>query len=207
MGSNCPWNPPSTTSQPESWSRRADSGSRRRRPARGPTVGSSKGGCQPLGERRQSQEAGSSGRTMQRKPMWSVLGGGQIIAQGTPEQVAKSKASFTGRYLAPLLKREALEEAAKAEAEAEAGAEPAKPKKAVAAKATKAAKASKTERQNLTLETIETPPSWSASSRSAPRTAGSRRRSAGCRCRRPSRGPAPTASGHRRSADTASPWP
>ncbi|MGF6644504.1 excinuclease ABC subunit A [Paraburkholderia sp. GAS82] len=34
-------------------------------------------------------------------------GGGQIIAQGTPEQVAKSKASFTGRYLAPLLKRDA----------------------------------------------------------------------------------------------------
>ena len=32
-------------------------------------------------------------------------GGGQIIAQGTPEQIAKSKASFTGRYLAPLLKR------------------------------------------------------------------------------------------------------
>jgi excinuclease ABC subunit A len=34
-------------------------------------------------------------------------GGGQIIAQGTPEQVAKSKASFTGQYLAPLLKRDA----------------------------------------------------------------------------------------------------
>src|SRR5476649_584237 len=32
-------------------------------------------------------------------------GGGQIIAQGTPEQVAKSKASFTGKYLAPLLQR------------------------------------------------------------------------------------------------------
>jgi excinuclease ABC subunit A len=32
-------------------------------------------------------------------------GGGQIIAQGTPEHVAKSKASFTGRYLAPLLLR------------------------------------------------------------------------------------------------------
>ncbi|CAH2779869.1 MAG: Excinuclease ABC subunit A [uncultured Caballeronia sp.] len=32
-------------------------------------------------------------------------GGGQIIAQGTPERVAKSKASFTGRYLAPLLQR------------------------------------------------------------------------------------------------------
>ncbi|VVE86314.1 excinuclease ABC subunit UvrA [Pandoraea bronchicola] len=33
-------------------------------------------------------------------------GGGQIIAQGTPEQVAANKASFTGKYLAPLLKRE-----------------------------------------------------------------------------------------------------
>jgi excinuclease ABC subunit A len=32
-------------------------------------------------------------------------GGGQIIAQGTPEQVAMAKASFTGKYLAPLLKR------------------------------------------------------------------------------------------------------
>ena len=33
-------------------------------------------------------------------------GGGQIVVQGTPEHVAKSKASFTGRYLAPLLKRQ-----------------------------------------------------------------------------------------------------
>jgi excinuclease ABC subunit A len=32
-------------------------------------------------------------------------GGGQIIAQGAPEVIAKSKASFTGRYLAPLLER------------------------------------------------------------------------------------------------------
>jgi excinuclease ABC subunit A len=40
-------------------------------------------------------------------------GGGQIIAQGTPEQIAKSKASFTGRYLAPLLQRDkAADEAA-----------------------------------------------------------------------------------------------
>ena len=29
--------------------------------------------------------------------------GGQIIAQGTPEQVAKNKNSFTGLYLKPLL--------------------------------------------------------------------------------------------------------
>jgi excinuclease ABC subunit A len=32
-------------------------------------------------------------------------GGGQIVATGTPEQVAKNPASFTGKYLAPLLKR------------------------------------------------------------------------------------------------------
>ena len=30
-------------------------------------------------------------------------GGGEIIAQGTPEDVAQSSRSFTGRYLAPLL--------------------------------------------------------------------------------------------------------
>jgi excinuclease ABC subunit A len=30
-------------------------------------------------------------------------GGGQIIASGTPEQVAKNSDSFTGKYLAPLL--------------------------------------------------------------------------------------------------------
>ena len=34
-------------------------------------------------------------------------GGGLIIAQGPPETIAKAKASFTGRYLAPLLKRRA----------------------------------------------------------------------------------------------------
>ncbi|MEI7565058.1 MAG: excinuclease ABC subunit UvrA [Burkholderiaceae bacterium] len=32
-------------------------------------------------------------------------GGGQIIATGTPEEVAKNSASFTGFYLAPLLKK------------------------------------------------------------------------------------------------------
>jgi excinuclease ABC subunit A len=32
-------------------------------------------------------------------------GGGQIIAQGTPERIARSRASFTGKYLAPLLER------------------------------------------------------------------------------------------------------
>jgi excinuclease ABC subunit A len=34
-------------------------------------------------------------------------GGGQIVAQGTPEDVAKVKASHTGRYLAEALKRHA----------------------------------------------------------------------------------------------------
>ena len=29
--------------------------------------------------------------------------GGEIVAEGTPEVVAKAKGSFTGRYLAPLL--------------------------------------------------------------------------------------------------------
>ena len=30
--------------------------------------------------------------------------GGRLIAQGTPEQVAKVKKSFTGQYLQPILK-------------------------------------------------------------------------------------------------------
>jgi excinuclease ABC subunit A len=32
-------------------------------------------------------------------------GGGQIVAQGTPELIAAAKASHTGHYLAPVLKR------------------------------------------------------------------------------------------------------
>ena len=31
-------------------------------------------------------------------------GGGRIIAEGTPEDVAKVKGSYTGHYLAPLFK-------------------------------------------------------------------------------------------------------
>ena len=31
--------------------------------------------------------------------------GGRVIAEGTPEQVAAVKASFTGQFLAPLLSR------------------------------------------------------------------------------------------------------
>ena len=33
-------------------------------------------------------------------------GGGQIVAQGTPEDVARVEASWTGRYLAPMLERD-----------------------------------------------------------------------------------------------------
>jgi excinuclease ABC subunit A len=39
-------------------------------------------------------------------------GGGNIIATGTPEEVARMKASFTGRFLAPMLKRKAGKHAA-----------------------------------------------------------------------------------------------
>jgi excinuclease ABC subunit A len=39
------------------------------------------------------------------KPVLSeVEGGGEIVAEGTPEQVAKEPRSYTGHYLAPLLK-------------------------------------------------------------------------------------------------------
>jgi excinuclease ABC subunit A len=31
-------------------------------------------------------------------------GGGRIVAEGTPEQVARNRASHTGRYLKPVLK-------------------------------------------------------------------------------------------------------
>ena len=39
-------------------------------------------------------------------------GGGQIIASGTPEQVAKTKGSFTGQFLAPMLRRKSSKKAA-----------------------------------------------------------------------------------------------
>jgi excinuclease ABC subunit A len=35
-------------------------------------------------------------------------GGGRLVAQGTPEQVARNKGSHTGRFLRPLLKRQRL---------------------------------------------------------------------------------------------------
>ena len=47
------------------------------------------------------------------------INGGEIVAQGTPEQVVKEKRSFTGHYLAPLLKRPNP-----ASAPAQAGAQP-----------------------------------------------------------------------------------
>ncbi|MBA4603523.1 excinuclease ABC subunit UvrA [Thermoactinomyces mirandus] len=34
------------------------------------------------------------------------VGGGTVVARGTPEEVAKTKGSYTGRFLAPILKRD-----------------------------------------------------------------------------------------------------
>jgi len=34
--------------------------------------------------------------------------GGEIVAEGTPEKVAKAKGSFTGKYLAPLLEKRVI---------------------------------------------------------------------------------------------------
>ncbi|MEH6635549.1 MAG: excinuclease ABC subunit UvrA [Halioglobus sp.] len=39
-------------------------------------------------------------------------GGGQVIATGTPEDVAKTKGSFTGEFLAPMLKKRSRQKAA-----------------------------------------------------------------------------------------------
>ena len=41
--------------------------------------------------------------------------GGEIVAEGTPEQVAKEPRSYTGKYLAPLLKPRKVAQAAAAE--------------------------------------------------------------------------------------------
>ena len=40
-------------------------------------------------------------------------GGGEIVATGTPEDVAKVKRSHTGTYLAPILKKTATQKAPK----------------------------------------------------------------------------------------------
>ena len=45
--------------------------------------------------------------------------GGEIVAEGTPEQVAKEPRSYTGGYLAPLLKRKSAEPKASVSAELE----------------------------------------------------------------------------------------
>ncbi|MBC3943117.1 excinuclease ABC subunit UvrA [Sphingomonas albertensis] len=42
--------------------------------------------------------------------------GGEIVAEGTPEKVAKAKGSFTGKYLAPLLEKRVIEKVQKASA-------------------------------------------------------------------------------------------
>ncbi|WP_274654127.1 excinuclease ABC subunit UvrA [Paenibacillus humicola] len=44
-------------------------------------------------------------------------GGGMIVATGTPEQVVKTKASYTGQYLKPILERDRARTIAKREAE------------------------------------------------------------------------------------------
>jgi excinuclease ABC subunit A len=40
-------------------------------------------------------------------------GGGRVVAEGTPEQVAAANASYTGRFLAPLLPKAAGRRAAR----------------------------------------------------------------------------------------------
>ena len=40
-------------------------------------------------------------------------GGGKIVAEGTPEQVAAVKGSYTGRFLAPLLPKAPARRAAR----------------------------------------------------------------------------------------------
>jgi excinuclease ABC subunit A len=42
-------------------------------------------------------------------------GGGRIIAEGTPEQVAEAAGSYTGRYLKPALERHEARRGARAE--------------------------------------------------------------------------------------------
>jgi excinuclease ABC subunit A len=43
-------------------------------------------------------------------------GGGEIVAAGTPEDIAASKRSHTGRFLAPVLGRRAVTRKARTEA-------------------------------------------------------------------------------------------
>ena len=48
-----------------------------------------------------------------RAPPRGGANGGQIVAQGTPEQVAASKQSYTGSYLTPMLKKKPAKASAK----------------------------------------------------------------------------------------------
>jgi excinuclease ABC subunit A len=43
-------------------------------------------------------------------------GGGEIVAQGTPEQVVKEKRSYTGQFLKPVLARRGVERKRRTEA-------------------------------------------------------------------------------------------
>ena len=63
--------------------------------------------------------------------------GGTIIAAGTPEQVAATAASYTGRYLKPILER-----AARASAGSTSDAQPTRRREVTGTKKKKAAKAS-----------------------------------------------------------------
>ena len=67
-------------------------------------------------------------------------GGGEIVAVGTPEQVAKNKASWTGRYLAEVLKRQEERRKARVAALIAPVVKKTAPKKAPAPTAKKAAK-------------------------------------------------------------------
>jgi excinuclease ABC subunit A len=55
--------------------------------------------------------------------------GGEIVAEGTPEQVAKEPRSYTGHYLAPLLTTPATPTSARVERSRDTAAEPAKPRR------------------------------------------------------------------------------
>ena len=47
-------------------------------------------------------DLGPEGGVGRRRPQ---VNGGEVVAEGTPEQVVKEGRSFTGRYLAPLLEK------------------------------------------------------------------------------------------------------
>jgi excinuclease ABC subunit A len=55
--------------------------------------------------------------------------GGEIVAEGTPEQVAKEPRSYTGQYLAPLLTNPATPAPAHVERSRDTAPEPHKPRR------------------------------------------------------------------------------